>query len=153
MFGLGAMEVVVILMLALIVLGPQKLPVVARQLARYLGELRRVADEVRRNFDEATRDDLHTPYPSILPADHLTDAAAQQRAMDALHEGEYPPGMEPPVSPSASDTPDTATASALAASAAEPTPPVASAEHAPEPALNPAPEPEPESKTKEPRHG
>jgi Tat protein translocase TatB subunit len=68
MFGLGAWEVVVIMAVALIVLGPQKLPELAKQLARLMGELRRVADDVRSNFDEATRD-IHPPPPpsSNLP--------------------------------------------------------------------------------------
>ncbi len=74
MFGLGAWEVVVILLLALIVLGPEKLPEVARKLAKFTGELRRVSDDVRRNFDEASRDipafraPLQPP-PSSLAAD------------------------------------------------------------------------------------
>lgn len=94
MFGLGAMEIVVILLLALIVLGPEKLPEVARKLARFTGELRRVSDEVRRNFDEASRDlpDLKQPVitpPSFKPpsASIATDAilaaaAANKKAED-----------------------------------------------------------------------
>jgi sec-independent protein translocase protein TatB len=141
MFGLGALEIIVILVLALIVLGPQKLPVVARQLARYLGELRRVADDVRRNFDEATRDDQHA-FRSILPADHLRDAEAilaEQRAMDAYHTGEYLSDTPPPT---AGDVAAGAVAGAeVASSAAAPA------------AQEDAVEPSPAVKKEDPSHG
>jgi len=51
MFGIGVPELLVILVVALIVLGPQRLPEVARALGKGLGELRRAAggltDELR----------------------------------------------------------------------------------------------------------
>lgn len=52
MFGLGIWEIVVILTVALLVLGPDKLPQVARQLARLLGEVRKFSDDVRRQVDD-----------------------------------------------------------------------------------------------------
>jgi Tat protein translocase TatB subunit len=51
MFGIGTWELIVILVLALILLGPQKLPEVARSLGRGLAKLRKSADEVRREMD------------------------------------------------------------------------------------------------------
>lgn len=77
MFGLSVSEIVIVLVLALVVLGPQKLPEMARQLARFLGELRRVSDDMRRQFDEATREPAPPPTPHQLanpPVD--TDAAS-----------------------------------------------------------------------------
>ncbi len=51
MFGIGIPELLVILVVALIVLGPQRLPEAARALGKGLGELRRAAsgltDELR----------------------------------------------------------------------------------------------------------
>jgi Tat protein translocase TatB subunit len=51
MFGIGIQELVVILIVALIVLGPDKLPEVARTIGKALGELRKatsgITDELR----------------------------------------------------------------------------------------------------------
>jgi sec-independent protein translocase protein TatB len=59
MFNVGGGEVVVILMLALIVLGPDKLPSTARQAGRYLSEFRRMTNgfqaEIRNAIDLADR--------------------------------------------------------------------------------------------------
>ena len=54
MFGIGLPELVVILAVALIVLGPQRLPEVARMLGRAYGQLRRASDE----FQNTIRQDL-----------------------------------------------------------------------------------------------
>ncbi len=51
MFGIGTWELVLILVLALILLGPDKLPGMARSVGRSLTKLRRTADEVRRDMD------------------------------------------------------------------------------------------------------
>lgn len=45
------MELLVIAAVALIVFGPEKLPVVARQVGRYAAEIRRMASEVRDEFE------------------------------------------------------------------------------------------------------
>ena len=49
-FGVGIPEVLVILALALIVIGPQRLPEVAAQIGRAVRELRRYANQFRREF-------------------------------------------------------------------------------------------------------
>ena len=54
MFGIGLPELVVILVVALIVLGPQRLPEVARMLGRAYGQLRRASEE----FQNTIRQDL-----------------------------------------------------------------------------------------------
>lgn len=59
-FGIGAWEIFIVLLIALLVLGPQRLPQVAVQLARWLRSLRRFAGEVtgqlRREFDDLIRE-------------------------------------------------------------------------------------------------
>jgi Tat protein translocase TatB subunit len=54
MFGIGLPELFVILAVALIVLGPQRLPEVARMLGRVYGQLRRASEE----FQQTIRQDL-----------------------------------------------------------------------------------------------
>ncbi|NLZ17051.1 MAG: hypothetical protein GX087_04885 [Desulfobulbaceae bacterium] len=64
MFGIGLPEMIVIFAVALIVIGPDKLPDLARSLAKGLFELKRTLNEVRGSFSEeedainSVRDDL-----------------------------------------------------------------------------------------------
>ena len=54
MFGVGFPELVLIMVVALLVLGPQRLPEVARMLGRAYGQLRRASEE----FQNTIRQDL-----------------------------------------------------------------------------------------------
>ena len=65
MFGIGPEELVLILIIALIVLGPERMPKVARDIGRVVGDLRRTSDELREEF---------------LNADKLLDKAADAAA-------------------------------------------------------------------------
>ena len=56
MFGLGMWEVAVLFLVALLVLGPEKLPKVARKLGRGLREIRRAASELQANLAEADQE-------------------------------------------------------------------------------------------------
>ena len=51
MFGLGMPEILLILAIALIVIGPQKLPELAKTLGRAMGEFKRSAQELKRSID------------------------------------------------------------------------------------------------------
>ncbi len=57
MFGLGIMEIVVVIVVALLVLGPERLPKVARQLGRVLREVRRVASDFQVSLATADLDE------------------------------------------------------------------------------------------------
>ena len=50
MFGIGFPELLLILAIALIVIGPKRLPDVARALGRGLGEFKRATDEMKQTF-------------------------------------------------------------------------------------------------------
>lgn len=50
MFGIGMPELVLILVIALIVLGPAKLPEIARTLGRGMNEFRKATDDLRDNL-------------------------------------------------------------------------------------------------------
>lgn len=47
MFGMGMTEVVLILALALIVIGPKKLPEIAKALGRAMGEFKRATNDLK----------------------------------------------------------------------------------------------------------
>jgi len=54
MFGLGMPEILMILAIALIVIGPKKLPDLAKTLGRAMGEFKRSAQEFKRSIDVET---------------------------------------------------------------------------------------------------
>lgn len=64
MFNVGPGELLVILLVALVVLGPDKLPDAARKMGNVMGELRRMShgfqEEMRGAFEEVSR----PPAPS-----------------------------------------------------------------------------------------
>ena len=65
MFGVGPEELVLVLIVALLVLGPERLPRMARDVGRVVGELRRTSDEFREEFLNA---DKHLEKPAGAPA-------------------------------------------------------------------------------------
>ena len=52
MFGIGLTEVIVILVVALLVVGPKKLPELAKTLGRGMAEFRRTADDFKSSIYE-----------------------------------------------------------------------------------------------------
>lgn len=55
MFGIGMPEMVIIMVIALIVMGPQKLPELARSLGKGLAEFKRASNDFRRSMDEESK--------------------------------------------------------------------------------------------------
>jgi sec-independent protein translocase protein TatB len=71
MFNIGAGEMVFILIAALLVLGPQRLPELARGIGKFLREFRRQTDEVRgvvvREFYQMDQELQREPAPPSAP--------------------------------------------------------------------------------------
>jgi sec-independent protein translocase protein TatB len=88
MFGIGLPELIIILVVALLVVGPSKLPEVARSIGKALGELRRMTDEVKETFeqdldtDEAGKEEPKAPADS----DPARTAAGADKAADLRRE-------------------------------------------------------------------
>lgn len=97
MFGIGFPEFVLIAIIALVVIGPKRLPDLAKALGRGYAEFRRASDELKRTFEEETRaarsDELRQkllaegklfppgtidPYPAEANPTNSTDRAVAQ---------------------------------------------------------------------------
>ena len=98
MFNIGPGELMVILLLALILLGPEKLPEVARSVGKGMKELRRASEDLRQTVEqELYKVDVEaevkkTPGAAQPPA---VGASAIERRSGMLP----PPGAEPLAAP------------------------------------------------------
>lgn len=70
MFNIGPLELLAILVIALLVVGPEELPRAARRVAAFIGELRRQGEEVRAQVremidDAVSEEDMRSTVESI----------------------------------------------------------------------------------------
>ena len=73
MFGIGSGELLLLLIVALIVLGPERMPKLARDLVRAVAVFRKTSDELRGEFLNA---DKYLEAPATPPAAIATTATA-----------------------------------------------------------------------------
>jgi sec-independent protein translocase protein TatA len=77
MFGsIGMPELVIILVIALIIFGPRKLPELGRSLGKSIGEFKRASNELRHTLDEEIRVEEQKEQRSKIEAE-------QNSAIDA----------------------------------------------------------------------
>jgi sec-independent protein translocase protein TatA len=94
MFGLGFTEILVILVVALLVFGPDRLPELARNLGKGLAEFRRASSDLRRTVLEAAEPQRTPPAspaalppPTPGPADEVAAAAPPAPAAEGREPG------------------------------------------------------------------
>jgi len=97
MFGIGMPEMIVILAVALIVIGPKKLPDLAKSLGRALGEFRKATNELKASI--AIDDDLDDVKKTFTDLKYDVDAALDQDAST-----DTAAGTQMPAIPEASDS-------------------------------------------------
>jgi sec-independent protein translocase protein TatB len=94
MFEVGFTEIIVILGLALLVLGPEKLPDLARKVGRWTGRARSMARQLRTQLEqEVTLDELAKSRASESSTTSSTDASVHP-ATDAATPDVAAPGHE-----------------------------------------------------------
>lgn len=90
MGNLGGQEILVILLVGLIVLGPTKLPAAIRQAGRFAAETRRVAAGFKREFQEALGEPLAESKAMLRAADPRTSAPSNEAPAPAPSSDETP---------------------------------------------------------------
>lgn len=73
MFGIGIGEILVILAIALIVLGPKEIPKVARTIGRIMRDIQRTTDELRRTIDSEFEEEEDTRHRQIKTKEETTN--------------------------------------------------------------------------------
>ncbi|MBU0971140.1 MAG: twin-arginine translocase TatA/TatE family subunit [Proteobacteria bacterium] len=99
MFGLGMPEILLILAIALIVIGPKKLPDLAKTLGRAMGEFKRSAQDFKRSIDvETTLKDIETPasdLKNIIKEANKTNQSHVEPGDDPVTTRTKPPETDP----------------------------------------------------------
>ncbi len=96
MFGLSFTEIVIIAILALILLGPDKLPDAARSAGKLMRELRRATDDIKDQLETEIYADELKRRPTVVPP--VPSAAARPAGApppDAAQGEDAPPQLPP----------------------------------------------------------
>ena len=126
MFGIGVQELAIILVVALLVFGPKRLPELARMLGKGMAEFRRASSDLRASFDlDASNHPRPAPAPRPVPRPR-DDPPTDPRE---LHAPEGVPAQS--ISP---EPPPAAASEAAGSASSEPSSSAAGSRSEPEPA-------------------
>ncbi len=113
MFDIGAAELLVIIIVAVVVIGPKDLPLAMRVAGRWIGKLRRVSAHFRSGIDtmvrEAELEDMEKKWKAqneeiMRRSAALTEAEVEASSDAALMTGPPPPET-PPIDTPPAETP------------------------------------------------
>jgi sec-independent protein translocase protein TatB len=129
MFGIGLPELILILGIALIVVGPDKLPEMAKSIAKVVLDLKKTASSLKESLHEEMKDELGQDpwqqklgdaYPN-LPSTSVPEPAAPE--VDAVSSPDVKPAVMPVEAEAKQENPEVD-----AVSPPEPTPVVVAAQ-------------------------
>jgi sec-independent protein translocase protein TatA len=100
MFGLGVPELIFILLLALLIFGPKRLPEIGRTLGKGMSEFRKASNELTRSLNTELALD-ETPEPPAVRANRMEALRAPRAEAPAAEAEEAPaPVSNTPIEPS-----------------------------------------------------
>jgi sec-independent protein translocase protein TatB len=136
MFDIGFTEIVVIAVVALIVIGPERLPKTARTLGHLFGRLQRYVNDVKSDISrEMELEELRKLQQEMKSAASDLESSMTAAARD-VESGMR--GVEAQLNAGASETPAPAPVQAAEFAAPSPTPSPSAEAHPPEPARQPS---------------
>lgn len=122
MFDIGFSELVVIALVALIVLGPKRLPEVARTAGRWVARFRRFVSDVKQDFDRELEHADLAELRKLRDELNETRRVVEDTSSRLMQQANIDPAAAPPAAESPPPTAATTPLPAAAASAAAPTP-------------------------------
>src|SRR6185437_8406031 len=103
MGSLGMPEILIILVIALIVFGPRKLPELGKTLGQSLAQFRRASEDFKRQWeDEVAVERQRIEAPPPAPAEYASDPAPESASVEQVHASAP---VEPSQIPTTSETP------------------------------------------------
>jgi Tat protein translocase TatB subunit len=100
MLGIGMQEILIILLVALVVIGPKRLPEVARTLGKGFAEFKKATDDfqetVRKDLEQDKHEDFVKKYPHLMPEEEETEGTAEDNKDNETVSSEEPqPAYKP----------------------------------------------------------
>jgi len=109
MFGIGMPEMILILAVALIVIGPKKLPDLAKSLGRAMGEFKKATSDLKESMEadtglsevKETLDDINSDIKQSISFDNIEDYSPTTESTESASEpsvdsGEFKERQSPP---------------------------------------------------------
>jgi TatA/E family protein of Tat protein translocase len=105
MFGpIGGTELLLILVIALIIFGPRKLPDIGKSMGRMMAEFRRASNEFKRTIEDEVEAEKMTPTPTPTPTTNPT-TDTPPAGYDPVTESSAPATTAPTPDPTPDPTP------------------------------------------------
>ncbi len=139
MFDIGAIELLIIVIVAVVVIGPKDMPLAMRTAGRWIGKIRRVSAHFRSGIDAMVREAELEEMQAEWNKRNAEIMAKHPEAVRPAHDGEKP-ALPEPAAPAAVDAaPAPSPSPAAEDPQMEPYDPPTLPSNSPEPAPAPAP--------------